>query len=344
MPIFSIESRPTNPRITLRSEALAVVVTPGKGGDITSIVHRPTGQKTLWQTPWGGRPSGYALPGSGTSEAWMQAYPGGWQLLVPNASTACTYQGVRHGFHGEAALAPWDWSQDGDALTLHLAFYTLPLTMTRRLSLDGDLLIIEESLTNDSAEPVELIWCHHPGFGGALLDGPARLTTGARRVTVDDLPDERGNALLPGHASDWPGSLTRDRAPIDLRAPIDGEHGMAYLHDFADGWVALTRADGAIGIALSWDTDLFPCAWLWQELGSSKGGPWFGRGRVVGLEPCTTWPGRGLAAAVEAGRPLLRLAPGERRETTLRLHVFTGIGEVTGVHDGRVQGDGPATR
>jgi hypothetical protein len=338
MPIVTVQSRPTNPLVRLESAALAVTVTPGKGGDITSIVHRPTEQEVLWQAPWGGRPSGYALPGSGTAEAWMQAYPGGWQILVPNASNECVHNGVRHGFHGEAALAPWDWSEDGDALTLQLAFFTLPLTMTRRLSLDGDLLVIEETLTNESGIPVELIWCHHPGFGGALLDGPARLTSGARRITVDDQPDARGNALLGGHESDWPHTRGRDGGAVDLRTPLEGQHGMAYLHDFADGWAALTRADGAIGIALTWDTSLFPTAWLWQELGGSQGGPWFGRGRVMGIEPCTTWPGRGLAAAVADDRPLLRLAPGERRETTLRLHVFTGIGEVAGVQDGRAHG------
>lgn len=341
MPILTVEARPTNPRIRLESEALAVTVTPGKGSDITSIRHRPTGQETLWHTPWGGRPSGYALPGSGTAEAWMQAFPGGWQIMVPNASAECVHNDVRHSFHGEASLAPWDWAEDGDALTLRLAFFTLPLTMTRRLSLDGDLLVIEEALTNDSALPLELIWGHHPGFGGALLDGPARLTSGARRITVDDQPDARGNALLPGHESDWPLSLGHDGAEVDLRAPLEGQHGMAYLHDFAAevGWAALTRTDGAIGVVLSWDKTLFPTAWLWQEMGGSQGGPWFGRGRVVGVEPCTTWPGRGLAAAVANDRPLLRLAPGERRETTLRLHVFTGIGEVAGVNDeGRAHG------
>lgn len=338
---ITVESRATNPRIRLQSEALTVTVTPGKGSDITSIIHHPTGQETLWQSPWGGRPSGYALPESDSVDAWMQGFAGGWPVMVPNASSACIHRGIRHSFHGEASLAPWDWALDGEALTLRLAFYTLPLIMTRRLSIDGDLLLVEETLTNDGVEPVELIWGHHPSFGGALLDGPARLTSGARKVTADGNPDERGNAILSGHESDWPHTLDRDGKPLDLRTPLEGEHGMAYLHDFTEGWAGLTRTDGALGIALSWETTLFPTAWLWQEMGSSKGGPWFGRGRVVGIEPCTSWPGIGLAATVEQGRHLLTLAPGERRETALRLHVFTGLGEIAGIRDGRARGLAP---
>src|SRR5262245_24859039 len=143
-----VEPRQINPLITLRSGVLGVAVTPGKGGDIVSIRHLPTGQEVLWQTPWGGRPGGYTLPGGDEVEAWLLGYTGGWQLLVPNGGTACVHDGIRHVFHGEAALAPWRWSAQGDALELRLAFFTLPLVMTRRLSLDGDLLTIEESLTN----------------------------------------------------------------------------------------------------------------------------------------------------------------------------------------------------
>jgi hypothetical protein len=59
---------------------------------------------------------------------------------------------------------------------------------------------------------------------------------------------------------------------------------------------------------------------------------------VIGIEPCTSWPGHGLATVAETTGTQLRLGPGERRDTTLRLHVFTGLGEVTGVQDGRAQG------
>src|SRR4051794_37664807 len=71
-----VEARQTNPLITLQSGVLAVAVTPGKGGDIVSIRHLPTGREVLWQTPWGGRPGGYTLPESDAAEAWVLGYTG----------------------------------------------------------------------------------------------------------------------------------------------------------------------------------------------------------------------------------------------------------------------------
>lgn len=337
--MIEVLAQQRDPLIRLRSEALEVLVTPGKGGDIAAIRHRPTGRDVLFRTPWGGRSPGTYLPGGDETESWLHVYGGGWQIMVPNAGSGCVHQGVRHTFHGEASLAPWDWSADGDSLTLRLAFFVLPLTMSRRLTLDGDLLTIEESLTNDSSQPVEVVWGHHPGFGGDLLAGPARLTSGARRVVVDAHADERGNALAPGDTYAWPLVLGRDGQALDLREPLEGRHGMAYLQDFVAGWAGLTRVDGAIGAALSWDTALFPTAWLWQELGGSTTAPWFGRTRVIGIEPCTSWPGDGIATIAARTGTQLRLAPGERRDTTLRLHVFTGLTEIAGVRDGRAFGE-----
>jgi hypothetical protein len=100
----------------------------------------------------------------------------------------------------------------------------------------------------------------------------------------------------------------------------------------------LTRIDGAIGVALSWDAALFPTAWLWQELGGSATPPWFGRTRVIGIEPFTSWPGHGLATIAERTGTQLRLGAGERRDTALRLHVRTGLTEIEGVRDGRAFG------
>jgi hypothetical protein len=336
--VIEVVTQECDPYVVLRSDALEVGVTPGKGGDIASIRHRATGREVLWRTPWRGRPGGHMLPGSDEVEAWLNVYGGGWQLMLPNAGTACVHQGVRHVFHGEAALAPWEWAVEGETLTLSLAFFTLPLVMTRRLSLDGDLLRIDETLVNEGGIPVELVWGHHPGFGGDLLDGPARLTCGARRVAVDDREDERGNALEPGGRFDWPQARGRDGQAVDLRDPLFGRHGMAYLQEFAEGWAGLTRTDGTIGAALSWDAALFPTAWLWQELNASTSPPWFGRARVIGIEPCTSWPGHGLATIAERTGTQLRLAPGEQRDTTLRLHVCTGLSEIAGVRDGRAYG------
>ena len=53
---------------------------------------------------------------------------------------------------------------------------------------------------------------------------------------------------------------------------------------------------------MSWDLEVFPCLWLWEELCGSADYPWWGRCYVAGIEPNTTPAGGGLAEAVQTGR------------------------------------------
>ena len=62
------------------------------------------------------------------------------------------------------------------------------------------------------------------------------------------------------------------------------------------------------------------CLWLWRELGST-GFPFFGRTSIVALEPACTWPGDGLANAVDRGQAHF-LNGGESRTATVTLIPF----------------------
>lgn len=309
--------------VTIGSETLEVEVTPAKGGDVVSIRRRADGAEVLWRTPWGGRPGGQALPGSDDQAAWLERYPGGWQLLFPNAGEGGVHRGVRHVFHGEASLAPWACTAGERSAELWLTCFSVPVTLRRRLTVDGDTLTIEERVANQGDETVECVWAQHPGFGGDLLAAPARIDCGATRVQVDEVYDPPGNRLRPGAAGTWPHVAGHDGEQVDLRLPLEGGSAFAYLLDFAggEGWASLTREDGRLGVRLSWDATVFPVAWLWEELGGSRGWPWFGRGRVVGLEPCTSWPGHGVADVARRSGTQLRLAPGASLETAVRLQV-----------------------
>ncbi len=98
----------------------------------------------------------------------------------------------------------------------------------------------------------------------------------------------------------------------------------------------MRRLDDAVAVALSWDGALFPCAWLWLELGGTGAPPWYGRGRLIGLEPNTTRSGMGLADARRRGSHLLRLDPGQELSTELRLQVFRPAGRISALDgDGR---------
>ena len=247
--------------------------------------------------------------------------------MFPNGGDACTVDGVFHGFHGEASISPWECGASASSLTLRRRFFTVPVEMERELSVDGEWFTIRESLRMMGEKPVDVMWGHHPTFGSDLLAGPIEISSGGRKVSVDDTFDPVANPLLPGAKDDWP-VVSGKTGPFDLRHPSGRISAAAYLSGFGRAWIAMRRLDDAIAIVLSWDAKRFPCAWIWFELGGTAEAPWFGRGNVIGLEPNTTEPGMGIANAKTRGSHLLRLLPGDEHETTLRLHVFKPSGPI----------------
>jgi hypothetical protein len=59
-----------------------------------------------------------------------------------------------------------------------------------------------------------------------------------------------------------------------------------------------------------------------METGGTTDPPWNGQARMIAIEPCTTWPATGLAAARAAGGRVLTLAAGEVRRAQITLTVL----------------------
>jgi hypothetical protein len=111
----------------------------------------------------------------------------------------------------------------------------------------------------------------------------------------------------------------------------------AYLHDFKQGWVALTNQKMKLGFALTWPVSIYPWMWLWQVYGGELSAPFFGRTYTIGLEPFTSYP-NSLDAAIAAGTaPILN--PHECVKATLKVIIYSGLRRVSGIDkDGQVTG------
>jgi hypothetical protein len=327
--------------LTLETEHVELVLLPDKGCDLYSWADRRTGIDVLFKAPWGlpDRASGGWSDGS--QAAWLARYPGGWQVLCPNGGAETEASaGVRWGFHGEACLVSWaidDFGTDGTTAWAELStrLYTAPVSMRRRFRLRGRTLTLEESVTNTSPDPLDVMWSHHPAFGAPFLDGGCRIASGARTLVADD--EAPGTMLAPGARYDWPIASTADGNPLDLsQAPGPGQNRahLAYLTDFTDGWFTIINPRLQLGVGVRWPLDVFPHAWFWQEVHSTPGHPWWREAYVAAIEPATTIPAQGLEAARRKGGHPLRLAASESRTTVIDAVLFaTATGENENDHD-----------
>ncbi len=332
----SIESLPEQlGAVSLMNECVQVVVLTKKGADIYSLVDRRTGVDVLFKSPWGAREPGRWPTTSTSLERWIDAYAGGWQLLLPNGGNECLEQGVTWGFHGEAAMLPWRIiDQRAESLILETRLISTPLVVRRELTLRGPVLRVREVVTNDSPQDVEVMWSHHPAFGAPFLDGTCLLSVGCGAVVADDVAP--GTLMTPDSRHRWPIVTSRDGTRIDLRqvpAPNEPRAVLAYLDDFTSGFFAITNPTLGLGVALRWPLEVFDRAWLWQEVHSGEGFPWYKRAYVIAVEPATTYPGQGIAVARAKGQPLLSIAAGESKEVVVEAVLFEGSAAVEGIEE-----------
>lgn len=313
--------------VRLTGDDVQVDVVPGKGGDIIAVRWLPLDVNVLWESPWGLRERGSSTTGADSMVGFLEQYPGGWQTIFPNGGDAATYQGVELNYHGEAAVAPWQWSPgsssgDGDAVVLTTTLMRSPFELRKELRLDGDQLVVTEHIRNVGGTTVQAMWSHHPAFGAPLLDGSAVVATGARRFASDDAYDPATGDLAPGVTSDWPLAAGKDGATVDLRAlpgPDEQLARLGYLHDFAEPWYSITNASLGLEVRVEWDAATFDRAWYWVEAHGTPEFPWFRRAYVFAIEPASSTPGRGIATVLAEGGQLATFEPGEERAAHITL-------------------------
>lgn len=303
--------------LELGSDELAVTVLPGKGCDILEVVDRRSGIDVLMKTPWGyGRTP---VTGATSAERWIEAYSGGWQVLLPNGGDAVQQHGFEWGFHGEAGVIPWrvDAHEPASA-QLSTSLLTAPLELERTLTVSGRSFELVERVRNAAARPIDVMWGHHPAFGAPLIEPGTTIAPRCRSFVADDRAP--GAGLAPGERSGWPHARLADGGTIDLSViPDEPRSVLGYLTDFEAGEYTIANARLGLSVTLRWPIELFPHAWFWQELHGLDGFPWYGRMYTQAVEPGTTYPGQGIVRAVERGGSPLTLAAGETREARLEL-------------------------
>lgn len=332
--------------VILENADLRVMVLADKGGDIASLVHKPTDVDFLWRSPVGIRdPTIRSSWGGSADAAWLSTYEGGWQSLFPNGGWASTYGGLDFGLHDESAVLPWrvsvvDSGEECASVELTTELIRTPLSATRRLTLrrDSPTLVVEETITNLATHAFPISYGQHIVFGPPFLSPACRIDLPGATVHVHPEQLDESATLAPDSRSNWPSVTRSDRTERDLRLVPGSDAGSAdlmYLGDLADGWYAVTNTDLGVGLAVQFPADLYRFVWQWEVFGGNPGFPWWGRTYSLGLEPFTSATTRGLATAVEDGSALW-MEPGASVESTVRVTPYLSRHGVTAVDDSGV--------
>ncbi len=306
--------------VILENSSISVTLLPEKGAEIYSLVYKPRAIDVLWKSPWGlvPRRSSNAFCGGNTEAAWMDQYGGGWQEIFPNGGDECVYKNAPLNFHGEASIQAWDYTVQRRASSCVAVEFTValrrsPFRIRRAVIVERNLagLQIQESIVNESEEDLHYMWGHHPALGDPFLSGACVLRVPARTFLNHNLEISPSSRIPPGAKGQWPLVEGKGGRPIDLsRIPVSSEHSVAeygYICDLEDGWYGITSGKYGFGLGFAWPREVFPYLWFWQELRGSFGYPWYGRCRVMAVEPFSSIPGTGLIHAIDAGTaPLLR--------------------------------------
>lgn len=295
----------------MSSDDLEVVVDL-RGADIWSLRSKGSGLEVLLQRPLRGR--GHL--GGSTQEQFLDTYRGGWQSILPNGGTECTWQGTTMPFHGEASQLEWQFEQQSEgSCTLVVDLRRVPLTLTRRITVQGRTCRVDEVVTNrSSVASVDFMWSQHPAFGGPLAAPGTRILTNASSyLEHDDQALTKGREL---QVPQLPGALGC--------LPATASSSLGYLVGFpATPMVAVINERHSIGALMRWKLETYPHAWYWQELNATEGYPWFAEIRTVAVEPATSIPAVGLSGLSDAGVAPSRLEAGTSIDTFLEIELTT---------------------
>ncbi|GAA1093655.1 hypothetical protein GCM10009577_14680 [Streptomyces javensis] len=310
---------------TLENDAVGVVVNPARGTDILSLVWKATGEEILWRSPhWVDR-----VPAADTADAsdvsFFDNYAGGIQELFPNAGPPTTVRGAPLPFHGEAARRSWAAeaveTAGGTALRCVTRLARYPFRMTKTFWLDGSVLRFRSEVENLSTRALPSNWGLHPAFNTATVARAATVYGPFEELTAH--PEDFGARqwMTPGEKRRVP-AVAPGVGALEL-APGEGPTADLGYATVTGGWFGLRSPGCGLVATMSWQSELFPEIWVWQECHAPDDYPWWGAEHIVAVEPHTTSPFMPLAERLERpGVPVVAGGSTLSAEFTLGVHAI----------------------
>ncbi len=327
------------PAVVMENAPLRVTVLSGKGADILELLYKPRDVDFLWRPPLDPQAPGSFAPSLPPAEgSFSLFYFTGWQEVFPLGSAGVEYRGAKLGQHGEVHGLPWSHDiltdrPDEVSVSFETRCRLTPFRLQRVMTLrsDAPALHIEETVTNEGGEEIDLMWGHHIAFGAPFLGPDCEIQFPAGKATVWGPDRAPGTRLRYAEGLDWPEAFSED-GPVDLSmvaGPDEIEHNQSFVHDMAEGWYAIRNPRLAAAFGLAFDLSVFKTVWDWRIGHKATGAPWWSKGYTVALEPFSTFQVP-FDRAVEAGDSL-KLGAGESLRTWLTAVAFDGLDPISGI-------------
>lgn len=292
--------------VTLRNAAVSVTVVPALGARLISLRSVRGAREWLWR-PDDGR--GLFACAAGT--AFEDGPLAGADECVPTVMP-CVVEGQPIPDHGEVWNRAWVFDQnETETITTRIELQTRPLSFARRISLAGNELRLDYTLTNRSAQAVGYLWAFHPLF--TLEAGDAVELHGEAEAIVQGTQE---SAVTAGVRGSWPTLRNRvrlDRAETGSVASADSPNSYlkAFMRTARAPAISLIDRPRGERLTLKVAPGEVPAWGYWV----SRGG-WFGHTHIA-LE-ATNAAADGLNE-LTFGVPAHTLAPHEVRTWTVRI-------------------------
>jgi galactose mutarotase-like enzyme len=314
----------------LQNEKIRVTVLVGKGCDVIEMLYKPLDVDLAPKTGRGlrRREDFLSAPWSEMG-SFLDNYEGGWQEIFPHGGPPGMYEGASFPQHGESARIPWQVEVVTDTaesveIVCKARLSIMPFYAEKRFHISGSSAILHMTsvIVNEGSGDLPMMSGQHIVFGepfagpGSRIDFPLGTSYLAH--------DPSGFALgrrSDGSSGEWPLRYGSSGDRIDMAVlPDAGTPSDLHYLTPSEGWYTITSANQSLRARVSWDHVSHPYVWFWQEFGSENTYPWWGMEYLVGLEPWTSIPGSGLAAAVQSGTARI-IKPGGSYFSDLKIQI-----------------------
>ena len=307
----------------LENEYLKISILVDKGSDIFEFLYKPKDIDFMWLSPWGIKSPSTFVPTISSKEGnFADYYEGGWQEIIPNFGIGVNSQGTEQGLHGEVSIIPWEYQiLENKPSEISIKFmvrtYRTPFYIEKILTLkkNDPKLYISERITNEGYVDINLMWTHHPTFGGVFLDDSVIINIPKNKIKYILTPENESKYdEIKNSKVKWPKFNGYKGKIVDFsKSPtIVGDEGCLdeiCLELVDDSWYAITNTNRKVGFGIRWDKKIFPYLWIWRMYGKGcKVAPWWGRVSCMALEICSSFSPIGLNGAIR-NKTAIKMAP-----------------------------------